>query len=60
MSGIIEVKYLKGITHEWLCYNFETNRYHLEVPIEYFDDEEKTSEILLKAEAEIAKREAVA
>lgn len=54
---MIEIKFMKGSTEPYLCYNFDKKRWHLELPIEYFDDEEKINDIVQRASAEIAERE---
>ncbi len=54
---MIEIKYIKGLEAPYLCYDFDKNRYHLDLPIEYFDDEEKLNDIVQRASAEIAERE---
>lgn len=54
---MIEIKYIKGLEAPYLCHNFDKNRWHLELPIEYFDDEEKLNDIVQRASAEIAERE---
>lgn len=55
---MIEIKFVKGATEPYLCYNFDKNRWHLELPTEYFDDEDRLSDIVKRASEEVARREA--
>ncbi len=57
VADMIEIKYIKGLEAPYLCYDFDKNRYHLDLPIEYFYDEERLNDIVQRASAEVAERE---
>lgn len=54
---MIEIKYIKGLETPYLCYDFDKHRYHLDLPIEYFYDEERLNDIVQRASEKIKQRE---
>lgn len=53
---MIDIKFIKGSTTPYLCYDFDKHRWHLDLPLEYFYDEDKLSDIVKRASAEVEKR----
>ncbi len=54
---MIEIKYIKGLEAPYLCYDFDNSHWHLDLPVEYFYDEEKLNDIVQRASAEVSERE---
>lgn len=53
---MIEVRFVKELDTPYLCHDIDSDRWHLDLPIEYFDDDERLSDIVKRASAEVKER----